>query len=126
MKFSVVLPGQPPSANRQYKRRAGGLEMARRPEVTAYATMVTLLVREARPMGFLRASPGMIHEGQTRIVYDFYLGRPVDADNMVKIINDAIAQGLGVDDRSFLPCVRSLRTGFGKLARTEVEIEWPA
>ena len=126
MKMRVVIPGQPPSANSQYVRRPGGLQMAKREEVATYANGVALLVRTARPIGFLRPGPGQ-PQSQVRLVFDFYLSRPVDADNMLKVLNDAIAQGLGVDDRIFLPCVRSLITKIApRLARTEIEIEWPA
>jgi Holliday junction resolvase RusA-like endonuclease len=116
--FRVTIPGQPPSANKQYERRAGGLQLARRSGVTTYADLVTMLVREAKPGRFYPI-------GQVRLVFDFYLGRSVDADNMLKILDDAIADGLGVDDHIFLPCVRTLTTkNPTKNIRTEVEVQW--
>lgn len=46
----------------------------------------------------------------------------MDADNSLKILNDGIAAGLGIDDRWLLPCVEEIRFG-DKDPRVELEIE---
>ena len=118
MRIRLTFPGTAPSANHQYRRRAGGLQLARTDDATTYYNEVVLRTREARPSGFAPT-------GQIRLFFDFYLNRHVDADNMLKILDDAIATGLGVNDRHFLPCVRSIVHKVPwREARTEVEILW--
>jgi len=68
--------------------------------VEAYQTGVTYITKTAKPTGWV---PGR----QIRLRYQFYLNREVDCDNALKAINDAIALGLGVNDKIFLPCVTS-------------------
>jgi Holliday junction resolvase RusA-like endonuclease len=47
-----------------------------------------------------------------------------DADNLLKALNDAIAKALNVDDKVFLPCVRSKAVdGREKDPRVIVEID---
>lgn len=96
MAWRVRLEGQPPSTNHLYIRR--GSRVIKAPDVESYQVGVTLVVRTSKPRDF---DP----QGQIRIRYWMYLGRDIDADNVLKALNDAIAYALKVDDRRFLPCV---------------------
>ena len=121
--FSVLLPGQPPSWNSSYrivhakaKDRYGqpvygddGSQktystLAKQQAVKTYQTGAALLIRTARPSGF---RPG----GFVYVVYDFALKRDIDCDNVMKALNDTLAQCLGIDDRMFLPVVIAKTTG---------------
>lgn len=90
--------------------------MAKAPGVEAYQVGITLLVRTTKPSGPPPA-------GQIRVRYWLRLKHDIDADNTMKIINDALAVGLGVDDRVFLPCVHEKSTGHLR-PEVAVEIEW--
>jgi Holliday junction resolvase RusA-like endonuclease len=74
--------------------------ISKRPEVLRYQTSAALIIKAAKPS---RWKP----EGQIRIEYEFYLGRDADGDNLLKALNDAIESAIGVNDRWFLPCVKS-------------------
>ena len=108
MIWSVVLPGQPWSGNHMYERNRGNAGQHKKPEVEAYQTGVTLLVREARP-SFWRP------EGQIIVRYWFHLKRDVDCTNAIKVIEDAIATALRPEDRfydrRFLPRAEAKVTG---------------
>lgn len=122
MSWSFTVEGEPPSWNHSYKQvvivKNGRAyrTMAKQPEVEVFQTLVTLACKLRRPKGW---EP----KGQIKIVYDFYLTRDKDADNMLKAINDAIAVALGINDKMFLPCVRSKTVGGRKETRPRVEIE---
>lgn len=116
MKFSFSVPGQPPSTNHIYIRVRGQYgKMTKAPGVEAYQTDVALICRTAKPSGF---DP----KGKIRVRYTFHLNRDADADNLLKMLNDALAAALGVNDRWFLPCVVDKTSG-NKNPWTEVEIE---
>lgn len=98
--WSVTIPGQPPSWNHLYIRRRGTSGLAKAAGVETFQTNVVYLVRSARPSGWRP-------EGFVRVNYRLFLKRDIDADNILKALNDAIARALGTDDRYFLPCVQS-------------------
>lgn len=106
MKWSFEIEGEPPSWNHSYKQVVVIKDgrpyrtLAKQPEVATYQTVVTLACKFRRPKGWAPT-------GQIRLYYDFYLRRDKDADNMLKGINDAIAVALNINDKMFLPCVRS-------------------
>ena len=109
--FSFEIPGQPPSWNSSYRivrvpHRGGGshLQLAKTDEGWKYQLVAATIVRRAKPKGW---SP----EGQVRVRYWFRLKRAMDATNCLKLLEDAIAEGLGVNDAIFLPCVEELTTG---------------
>ena len=117
--FSFVIDGQPPSVNHMYKLARGTRRIVKDPDVAAYQVGVTLIVRTSRPKGF--PPPGQI-----RIRYWFELARDIDCDNALKALNDAIALGLGVDDKRFLPCVEAKTIGSKRpLVRVVMEA-WPS
>jgi hypothetical protein len=49
-------------------------------------------------------------EERTIVDISISLKRPMDADNILKLTLDAVASGLGINDRWFLPRVWSLQT----------------
>jgi Holliday junction resolvase RusA-like endonuclease len=99
MRFQFTVEGQPPSVNHMYARtRTGGVRKA--DGVESYQTGITHIVRTTRPVHFVLPENVYIH-----IHYAFYLKRDIDCDNLLKALNDAIAIGLGVNDKWFLPCV---------------------
>lgn len=127
--FLVVIEGQPPSANHQYapaKRRSKdgreylGLHKLR--DIEDYQLIVVSRTRRAMPRDW---SPPEYHPksgfGFIVLNYYFYLGREADGDNLMKVINDAIAIALGVDDRMFLSRAQGKVVGV-KDPRVEVYI----
>jgi Holliday junction resolvase RusA-like endonuclease len=104
MNWQFTVEGQPPSVNHMYARtRTGGVRKS--PGVEAYQAGVTLIARTSAPSGW---NTGW---GFVRLEYEFRLKRDIDCDNLLKALNDAIAVGLGINDRLFLPCVRSKEIG---------------
>lgn len=114
--WSFTIPGSAPSVNHMYLPAATHGKLRKAPGVEAWQTAVALIVRAAKPSGWMPAI-------QIRVTYDFYLNRHADCDNLQKALNDAIAKALGVDDDCFLPCARSKTAGLPKAeARIVVEI----
>lgn len=73
--------------------------LAKIPGIEQYQVGVTYIARAAKPASWV---PGE----RVRLIYSYYLGRDIDCDNTKKVLNDAIAKGLGVDDKIFLSCDR--------------------
>lgn len=120
----VTIPGQPPSLNHNYriiriKHRDGTShqQLGKVKDVETYQLIVTSLVRRALPTDYKPVAGRQI-----RVRYRFFLRRDADCDNMLKAINDALAIGLGVNDKQFLPCVESKITGYSD-PHTEIEID---
>lgn len=120
--FTFTVPGQPMSWNRSYRQRVvrvkdkfGNLVHDERGRVKArsgmfktkeaeiYQDTVRWMAKTAKPSGF--APEAVI------IAYDFMLARDIDCDNVMKMINDAIAEAIGLNDRYFYPVVLSKSTG---------------
>lgn len=96
--WSFTVPGIPPSVNHQYGRSTSG-KVYKVAGVEAYQVTAALIVRLAKPKDW---------EPTRRIIvtYRMWLDSPRrDASNALKALEDAIAQALGVNDSSFLPCV---------------------
>ncbi len=100
--FRFTIPGQPPSWNQSYRHRTievDGRRVSRLfkdKSVKTWQDDVTMIVRAAKPSTF--APKNKIIVG-----YQMYLGVRLDADNVMKMLNDAIARGLKVNDSRFLP-----------------------
>ena len=132
MSFRVTIPGQPPSVNASYRivrvrHRDGSShqQLAKVRGLETYQVMVSSLVRSAKPETW--APPGQI-----RVKFWLRLQRDIDADNVLKALNDAIALGMGTtlkgkrivaiyDDKRLLPCVVEKTTGHRE-PYVEVEI----
>lgn len=120
MSWHFEIPGQPPSTNHLYRQVtiAGKRRIAKDPKVEHYQILVTYIVRGKRPRGWY-PEPGK----QLHLYYDFILNRDIDADNALKALNDAIAIALGVNDKLFLPCVRSKSVHKTNEPKVMVEVE---
>lgn len=109
-KFSFIMPGQPPTWNHMYRwttRTVNGKQIriqAKTDEANLYQSQLTMVARSAKPSSFHPV-------GQVIVAYDMALGRDLDADNVMKAINDALAVALGVNDKQFLPVVIGKTTG---------------
>ncbi len=120
--FRVSVPGQPPSLNHAYRvvrvRRgpASFSTLAKTPEAASYQQVVRLLVSSAKPSGWDRGTH------YVRTTYELFLSRDIDADNVLKILGDAVAAGLGINDKWVLPCIRSKTVGV-KLGQEKVNLE---
>lgn len=109
--FRFRIEGDPPSWNHAYrdviiKTKAGRSyrTRAKTQAATEYQTLATSRARDAMPEGWEPTE-------QLRIIYDFHFKRGRDADNALKMLNDSIAKGIGVNDSRFLPSVRSKTVG---------------
>ena len=72
-------------------------------EAEAYQDGVRLVAMAAKPKGF--------KPEQVIVAYDFVLRRDIDCDNVMKMINDALARAINLDDRNFYPVVRTKFVG---------------
>lgn len=123
MRWGFVVEGQPVSWNSAYRvgmvRRTGRggrlrLDALGRPvdkrtivktdEAKAYVDLVTYRARRAVPRDW---SP----IGLVVIELYYYLGRDVDCDNVMKLVDDGIQAATGVNDQWFLPRAMSKTTG---------------
>ena len=118
--WTVEIPGQPLSLGQAYRTHAipmkrrgvtltdvkGRARVLHRPGLTdkavAYRDKAQWLMQSARPSGWHPS-------GQLRVVIDIRCLRPVDPDNTLKLLMDALKMAIGHDDRFFLPVVRSLQ-----------------
>lgn len=120
----MVIPGQPVSLNHAYQNiwindRRGRSYKARKrtPVAEQYFNDAVLLMRAAKPSHWEPA-------GQLRVVYDLYLARSIDADNVLKVLSDALERATGINDERMLPCVWSKVSGLPTLqARVHIEIQ---
>lgn len=121
--FTVDLPGQPPSWNRTYrivrlpaKDKFGQPRLGPDGQPKKYSTMKkTAAVAEYQEMAGLvinLAKPAYFKpEGQIYVLYEMYLARDIDADNVMKAIDDTLARCLEINDRRFLPATILKETG---------------
>lgn len=106
--LQATIPGVPPSVNHTLGR--GGHRVYKHADVRRWASDVEVLVREScalRPdvHRVLQSRPRRPEAlGQTiRITMTWYRPdrRKRDSANIIKVLEDGIARGLGVDDRWF-------------------------
>lgn len=121
MGWSVVLPGQPPSLNSLYtmafRRDRGGRVykgVGKNPVARTYHDQMAMVIRAARPSGW---NP----EGMVRLSIRLFLTHDIDADNVLKVLSDAIETATGVNDKRFLPTVECKHTGL-PLGQARVEL----
>jgi Holliday junction resolvase RusA-like endonuclease len=103
--WEFVIPGDPPSVNATYKIvyvgarcptcGRGPARLGKHAGVETWQTEVAWRVRSARPSGWLPSR-------RTVIEVDQFTSRWHDSDNSFKALSDAIAAGLGCDDKGFL------------------------
>ena len=108
--FRFIMPGQPPTWNHMYRwttRKVNGRTVriqVKTDEANLYQSQLTMIAKASRPSSF---QP----KGQIIVGYDMLLGRDLDADNVMKAVNDALAVALGVNDKQFLPVCLSKTSG---------------
>jgi Holliday junction resolvase RusA-like endonuclease len=127
--WRFIIKGQPLSWNHAYKRVTYKMRqpdgtmrvmnrMGKADGVEAYQEGIILLAKVARPSGWTHPKDTPI-----RIRYWFYTNPLIDTDNMKKLVNDAIAKAIGVNDKWFLTCdVVNFKVQDGH-QRIEVEID---
>jgi Holliday junction resolvase RusA-like endonuclease len=100
--FAFTMPGQPPSWNHMYRwttRNVNGRQVRIQVKTEAaatYQTQLAWIARSACPSDFRP-------EGQVIVTYNMFLDRDLDADNVMKAVNDALATAIGINDKRFLP-----------------------
>jgi hypothetical protein len=108
--FSVTMPGQPPSWNHMYRwttRNVNGRQVRIQvltDEANLYKSQLTMVARASKP-GSFQPVGGII------VAYTMRLGRDLDADNVMKAVNDSLAVALGVNDKLFLPVTLDKTSG---------------
>lgn len=109
--FHFTVPGQPVSWNAAYRvrRQYNGSKMVRglfkTDDAEAYQDSVRYIARTAKPSSFVPPKRCRII-----VAYDFVLARDIDCDNLMKLMNDALAEAIGVNDKSFMPVAMSKTT----------------
>lgn len=93
---------------RRHMSKAAGVE--------GYQLVAASIARRAKPAVF--DPPGMVY-----VRYWLYLKHDMDATNALKCLEDAIAAGLDVNDRIFLPAVLYKEHG-NPDPHVVVEVEW--
>lgn len=124
MRWTITIPGQPPSGNHAYRigrgYRRGGIaypKIIKTPEAEAYQVGVALLTRTARPKDWHWNDRFVICE------YEFYLWDDLDCTNAIKIVEDGVFPALGINDTWALPRAMGKHLVSKAEARVEVTIE---
>lgn len=99
--FTVVIPGKAPRLNDTYKVNVRqNRRVYKDPDVALWQDTAAWLVKAARPRDWKPAKRVMV------TIECYTPGpHPRDSDAQVKATLDALAVGLGVDDKIFLHCV---------------------
>jgi len=127
MTWHVIIPGQPVSGNhankigRGYRKRNGISvsypKLIKTPEAEAYQEAAAMVIGAAKPSGWTPP------EGFLAVEYRLYLTDPVDATNVIKTVEDALAPKIGVNDRYMMPRCMHIEHGVPNAeARVEVTI----
>jgi Holliday junction resolvase RusA-like endonuclease len=100
--FAATIPGLPPSVNHSYRiirAKTGAMTLAKTANAESYQTGVAYIVKLAKPSGWTATR-------RIQIIYRFWFNTENrDASNAIKLLEDGIAAGLGVNDKTFVPCV---------------------
>lgn len=82
-------------------RRGGGSypKIRKTSVVEAYQEGAARIIQTAKPSRWIPP------EGFLRLTYEWHLTDDIDADNLMKVLNDAIAPAIGVNDKLFLESV---------------------
>jgi hypothetical protein len=135
--WRITLPGVPPSWNHAYefgkRERTDGFgrvklnsrgeaityrAVFKKPEVQLYQDRAALIIASARPPGW-RWNGGLMY-----VDFYAYLMRDIDCTNIQKIIEDALARTIGVNDRFFLPRWQHKEIGCSmRTARVEIVVD---
>lgn len=98
MNLFVTLPWPPANVNTNSQWRISGNRIHQRPEATAYKDLVATLVRQE-----LITESESVSQRPLAISFWQYPpdNRRRDVDGLIKVLLDAVAVGLGIDDRQF-------------------------
>jgi hypothetical protein len=141
MSWRAVIPGQPPSWNHAYeftkRERTDHLgrvklngrgepitfrAVVKKPEVQRYQDNASLIIASARPARWMFPD-----NRQMYVDYFLYLTNNIDATNVIKMVEDALARTIGVNDRWMLPRVQHKEVGCSlRTARVEILVDAPA
>lgn len=98
MNLSVTLPWPPANVNTNSQWRISGKRIHQRPEATGYKNEVAVLVRQALWKSFQLVPQCPLSISLRQYPPD---KRRRDVDGCVKVVLDAVAVGLGIDDVQF-------------------------
>ena len=98
--LDLEIPGKPPSWNAVYRARNSYVYMTR--EGKEWKAYVESLSRAQARKNFWAPSRA---DSFLSVDIWVWLSRPMDADNILKVTLDAVAKGLEVNDKRFLPRV---------------------
>jgi Holliday junction resolvase RusA-like endonuclease len=98
--LELEIQGKPPSWNAVYRARNSYVYMTR--EGKDWKEYVELLTRAQREKKIWKPDRA---DSYLAVNIWVWLSRPMDADNVLKVTLDAVAKGLEVNDRRFLPRV---------------------
>ncbi|HEX5016538.1 MAG TPA: hypothetical protein VFX15_03005 [Actinomycetes bacterium] len=126
MRWGFQVEGQPVSWNaaygigvvnrRAYNRRPREVRtIVKTDKAVAYTGLAMRRCQEKRPRGW---SP----TGLVVVEFYYFLGRDIDCDNVMKLVNDGIEAATGVDDKWFLPRAIFKTTGLRPSQRKIVVI----
>jgi len=98
--LEINIPGKPPSWNAVYRARNSYVYMTKEGKV--WKEYVESLSRASARKNFWKTSRA---DSYLSVDIWVWLSRPMDADNVLKVTLDAVAKGLEVNDKRFLPRV---------------------
>lgn len=117
--WTISVPGDPPSVNHSYRivrTRTGAMTLAKTSEAATYQVGAAMIARAGRP-------PGWVGGRRVRMTYRMWFSREGrDASNAIKLLEDGIAEALGLNDKTFIPCVE-LKEVDRANPRVEITIE---
>ena len=92
------------------------MSLAKTSVAMTYQVGAALITKTSRPSGWTPSR-------RVRMTYRMWFNREGrDASNAIKLLEDAIAEALGVNDKTFLPCV-ALKEVDKINPRVEIDIE---
>jgi len=127
--FRFTIPSQPISVNHAYQvirvktKEGSQRRLGKIPGVENYQIVAATMARRALARFLTDEGPDFPLDQQVQVRYWIRSRRGVDASNVIKIAEDGIAAGLGINDKWFLPCVVENSKGH-KEPHIEVEVAW--
>lgn len=111
--LSVVIHGRPVSWNRAYRYGRGGAGGKARMYLTREAESWKEIVWATTLDAYNRSSWKPRTKGLIVIEWRLLLTDEVDPDNLTKLVHDAVASAIGVNDKRFMPRFMTKHTGMG-------------
>lgn len=101
--LDITIVGRPPSWNAAYRARNSYIYMTK--EAKQWKKIVSIIAGASKQEQKWSCGRG------TMLVVDvwIYVNRAIDADNILKLTLDAVADGIGVNDARFMPRVWALK-----------------